>query len=75
MNAKNEVQLKELENAMFQLNYEIEKSYNNYKREQQIKEIVDFIQHNKVEIYTLSLFFIIALMISIIYIKLTKEKE
>lgn len=75
MYAKNDTQLKELENAMFQLNYEIEKSYNNYKREQQIKEIVDFIQHNKVEIYTLSLFFIIALIISIIYIKLTKEKE
>ena len=73
MNAINENQLKELEKELYWVQYNLEKWYNNYKREQQIKEIYNLIEDYKIEIITISLFIIIAILISIIYIKRTKE--
>lgn len=73
MNTINENQLKELENALYWIKYNIDKWYKEYQKEQQLKEVLTIFEQYKIEILTISLLWIIAILISIIYIKITKE--
>lgn len=52
MNAINDVQLKELINSSYELQYQVEQWYKNYKREQQIKQIETRYKENPVIAYT-----------------------